>query len=84
MAGLFQSKKSFVKSEAFAENEIMPIFLQEMGVSLYHPRIPGFFEVADALMRGRDRIIVGGESMDVVLPELEQEVNDILARAAAR
>ncbi len=84
VAGLFQSKKSFVESEAFAENEIMPIFLQEMGVSLYHPRIPGFFEVADALMRGRDRIIVGGESMDVVLPELEQEVNDILARAAAR
>lgn len=84
VAGLFQSKKDFVESEAFAENEIMPVFLQEMGVSLYHPRIPAFFEVADALMRGRDRVIVGGESMDVVLPEMEQEVNDILARVAAQ
>ena len=84
VAGLFQSKLDFVDSEAFQANTIMPVFLQEMAVSYYHPRIPGFFEVTDALMRGRDRIIVGGEGMDVVLPELEQEVNDILARAAGR
>ncbi len=84
VAGLFQSKLDFVESEVFQENEIMPVFLEEMGVSKYHPRIPAFFEVADALMRGRDRIVVGGESMDVVLPELEQEVNDILARVASQ
>ncbi|MFC1960666.1 extracellular solute-binding protein [Chloroflexota bacterium] len=82
VAGLFQSKLDFVESETFQENEIMPIFLEEMGVSKYHPRIPAFFEVADALMRGRDRIVVGGESMDTVLSEVEQEVNDIFARAS--
>jgi len=84
IAGLFQSKKEFVESEAFQENEIMPTFLADMGVSKYHPRIPAFFEVTDALMRGRDRIIIGGESMDVVLPEMEQEVNDILARVSGQ
>ncbi len=83
VAGLFQSKLDFVESEAFQENTVMPIFLQEMGVSKYHPRIPALLEVADAIMRGRDRVLVGGESMDTVLPELEQEVNDILARVAS-
>src|SRR5690606_25830305 len=80
-AGLFQAKADFVASEAFQQNEIMPVFLEEMGKSSYHPRIAGFFEVADALMRTRDRIIIGGEDMDTVLAEAEQEVNDILARA---
>ncbi|MFO7323102.1 MAG: extracellular solute-binding protein [Chloroflexota bacterium] len=82
-AGLFQAKADFVASEAFQQNEIMPVFLEEMGKSSYHPRIAGFFEVADALMRTRDRIIIGGEDMDTVLAEAEQEVNDILARAKA-
>ncbi len=81
VAGLFQPKLDFVESEAFQENEIMPIFLEEMSVSTYHPRIPAFFEVTDSLMRMRDRVVVGGEDMDTVLAETEQEVNDILARA---
>ena len=82
-AGLFQAKADFVASDAFQQNEIMPTFLAEQGVSSYHPRIAGFFEVADALMRGRDRVILGGEDIDTVLAETETEVNDILARAQA-
>lgn len=82
-AGLFQAKADFVASEAFQANEIMPVFLEEQGASSYHPRIAGFFEVADAIMRGRDRIILGGEDIDTVLAETETEVNDILARAKA-
>ena len=57
----------------------MPVFLQELSASSYHPRFNGFTEVADALMRARDRVIGGGESMDTVLPEAQQEVTDILA-----
>jgi multiple sugar transport system substrate-binding protein len=82
-AGLFQAKADFVESEAFQQNPIMPTFLDEQGKSQYHPRIAGFFEVADALMRARDRIVVGGEDIDTVLAEAEVEVNDILARAKA-
>lgn len=83
VAGLFQAKKDFVESEAFASNTIMPVFLEELAISSYHPRMNGFFEVSDALMRMRDRVLVGGESMDVVLPEAQQEVSDILAAAQA-
>lgn len=82
-AGLFQGKADFVSSEAFAADEVMPVFMEELGKSGYHPRIAGFFEVADAMMRARDRIITGGEDMDAVLSEAEVEVNDILARAKA-
>jgi len=80
-AGLFQAKVDFVESEAFQANEIMPVFLDELSKDIYNPRIAGFNEVADALLRARDRVIVGGEDMDTVLPETQIEVTDILTRA---
>jgi len=80
VAGLFQAKADYIASDEFKNNKIMPIFLQEMGVSTYHPRIAGFFEVADALMRARDRIVTGGEDMDTVLAETQTEVTEILDR----
>jgi ABC-type glycerol-3-phosphate transport system substrate-binding protein len=79
VAGLFQAKKDFVASDDFKNNTVMPVFLQELAASTYHPRINGFFEVADALMRARDRVIQGGEDMDTVLADTQQEVTDILA-----
>ncbi len=80
-AGLFQAKADFVASEDFKNNKVMPVFLQELSASSYHPRINGFFEVADALMRMRDRVVVGHENIDTVLAEAEPEVNDILAKS---
>jgi multiple sugar transport system substrate-binding protein len=80
-AGLFQAKADFVASEEFKSNKIMPVFLQTMGVSTYHPRIAGFFEVADSLMRMRDRVVTGHEDIDKVLTEAQTEVSDILKRA---
>lgn len=80
VAGLFQAKADFVASEEFQNNEIMPVFLEQMAVSTYHPRIAGFFEVADALYRARDRIISGGEDMDAVLADTQDEVTAILER----
>jgi maltose-binding protein MalE len=79
IAGLFQAKADYVATDDFKNNQIMPVFLQELAASTYHPRINGFAEVSDALMRARDRVLVGGESMDTVLPEAQQEVSDILA-----
>jgi ABC-type glycerol-3-phosphate transport system substrate-binding protein len=79
IAGLFQAKADYVATDDFKNNKVMPVFLQELSVSSYHPRFNGFTEVADALMRARDRVIGGGESMDTVLPEAQQEVSDILA-----
>lgn len=79
-AGLLQPKKDFVESEAFLENPVMPVFLEELSKDTFNPRIAGFTEVMDALARARDRIISGGEDMDTVLAEAQSEVSDILAR----
>jgi len=83
VAGLFQAKADFVASDAFKKNQVMPIFLQEMAVSSYHPRVAGFFEVADALVRMRDRVVTGHEDVDKVLADAQKEVTDILTRAKA-
>lgn len=83
VAGLFQPKKSFVESDAFQANTVMPVFLDELSKDIFNPRIAGFNEVADALLRARDRIISGGEDMDTVLADAQTEVSDILARAKA-
>lgn len=83
IAGLYQGKLEFTNTDAFKNNKIMPIFLEEMAISTYHPRIAGFFEVADALFRARDRIVTGKENMDKVLADAQTEVTDILKRVQA-
>jgi len=83
VAGLFQAKADFVASDAFKQNKVMPVFLQEMSVSTYHPRIAGLAEVDDALMRARDRVVTGHEDIDKVLADVQTEVTDILTRAKA-
>ena len=82
-AALFQPVASYLGTEEFANNEIMPVFLDELHRGQYHPRFANFVEVGDALGRARDRVILGGEDMDVVLQEAEDEVNAILERAQA-
>ena len=79
-AALFQPVAEYLATEEFANNEIMPVFLDELYRGAYHPRFAGFAEVGDALGRARDRIILGGEDMETVLQETEDEVNAILER----
>ena len=52
-AGLFQPKAAYLESEEFKNNEIMPVFLDEIASSYFHPRFAGFNEVIDAIMRMR-------------------------------
>ena len=82
-AALFQPVAEYLATEEFASNEIMPVFLDELYRGAYHPRFAGFSEVGDALGRARDRVILGGEDMETVLQETEDEVNAILERALA-
>jgi multiple sugar transport system substrate-binding protein len=80
-AGLFQPKAEYLESEEFKNNEIMPVFLNEIAVSYFHPRFAGFNEAIDAILRMRDRVVLAGEDIDTVLAETEEEVNQILQRA---
>ncbi len=79
--GLFQPRNSLVESEQFQQDPVMLHFFEEMSDSFFHPRIAGFDEVWAAMVRARDRVVLGGEDIEAVLAEAEVEINDILTRA---
>ena len=80
---MFQPKAEYLESEEFQNNEIMPVFLNEIAVSYFHPRFAGFNETIDAILRMRQRVVLAGEDIDTVLAETEEEINQILQRAKA-
>ena len=80
-AALYQPVASYIESDDFKSNEIMPVFVDEINKSFFHPRFVGFNETVDVLFQMRDRVVIGGEEIDTVLAETEEEVNEILARA---
>ena len=79
--GLFQPVASYLASDEFQANEIMPTFLDEINSSFFHPRFAGFNETVDAMLRMRDRVVLGGEDIDAVLEETQVEIQAILDRA---
>lgn len=82
-AALFQPIVDYLGTDDFQNNPNMPVFLDELYRGQYHPIFAGYAEVGEAVVRARDRVILGGEDMDVVLQETEDEVNAILERALA-
>jgi ABC-type glycerol-3-phosphate transport system substrate-binding protein len=76
--GLLQPQKVLVDSEEFQSVEFLDVFLAEMEVSMYSPRIPRFLEVADVLMRARDRAVVEGMDVAESLSIAQDEINAIL------
>ncbi|MCC7450861.1 MAG: extracellular solute-binding protein [Anaerolineae bacterium] len=84
-AGLFQPKLAYVTSDHFKrsqQGQNMKVFVDEFVLSHPHPRIAGFFEVLDVFNRMIQRVVVGQEDIDQVLPEAEMHMNSILKRAA--
>jgi multiple sugar transport system substrate-binding protein len=81
--GLLQPQKEVEKSKVFQETPFLDVFLNEMKVSMYSPRVPGFLEIADALARVRDRACL--EDMDVAesLAMGKEEIDKILDEAWA-
>jgi multiple sugar transport system substrate-binding protein len=79
--GLLQPKKELEASTEFQEIPYMDLFLDEMTVSMYSPRVPRFIEVADALMRARDRSVVDGMAIRESLQIAQEEVDAIMAEA---
>lgn len=80
-AGLFQPRVEFVDSEEFGQNDVMPVFFEEMATSFFSPRIPGFNEVADGIARARDQIISGGAPVEETLEGADQQIQTTLDRA---
>jgi multiple sugar transport system substrate-binding protein len=79
--GLLQPKKELEASPEFQEIPDLPLFLEQMTVSQYSPRVPRFIEVADALMRARDRSVVDGMPVRESLQIAQEEIDAIMAEA---
>jgi multiple sugar transport system substrate-binding protein len=79
--GLLQPKIELQESSEFQEIPDLPLFLEQMTVSQYSPRVPRFIEVADALMRARDRSVVDGMPVRESLKIAQEEIDAIMAEA---
>jgi multiple sugar transport system substrate-binding protein len=81
IAGLLQPKGQFIDSPTITDNELMQVFLDELEVSEFMLRFPGFNEASDAMARARDRVVIGREPIEAVLADTDREVSAILERA---
>ena len=79
--GLLQPKTELADSKEFQDIPYMDIYLDEMSVSMYSPRLANFIEVADVLARARDRSIVDGMAIPESLQIAQDEIDKILEDA---
>jgi ABC-type glycerol-3-phosphate transport system substrate-binding protein len=82
-AGLFVPRKEVTDSEAYRSNPAAPFFLAELKKAQFSPRVVGYDQVLDAILRGRDKMLQG-ESVEAVLPVMNDEVNAVLNRERTR
>ena len=58
-AGLFVPRKEVTESEAYKSNPAAPFFLAELKKAQFSPRVVGYDQVLDAMLRGRDKMLQG-------------------------
>ena len=82
-AGLFVPRTEVTESAAYKQNSAAPFFLAELKKAKFSPRVVGYTQVLDTILRGRDRLIQG-EKIDDVLPVMNEEVNAVMSRERTR
>jgi multiple sugar transport system substrate-binding protein len=80
-AGLFVPRAEVAAKATDANSKV---FLDELKKAKFAPRVVGYGQVMDAMLRGRDRMMQGGEPVASVLPELQDQVNVVLKRERAK
>jgi len=78
-AGLLQPQKVLVDSPEYKDTPDIDVFLNEMTTSQYSPRIPTFNEVADILMKARDRAVVEKVPVQEVLQDAQTQIDKVMA-----
>lgn len=81
-AGLFVPRQDVRDSPAFKANKWAPLFMDELKVAQFAPRIVPFERVLAALAAGRDQILVGHQPVASTMAALNQQVNQILKASA--
>jgi ABC-type glycerol-3-phosphate transport system substrate-binding protein len=82
VAGLFVPRSDVRESAAFKSNPWAPVFMEELKVAKFSPRIVPFERALAALAAGRDQILLGRQPVAAVLPDLNNQVNQILKAGA--
>jgi multiple sugar transport system substrate-binding protein len=82
-AGLFVPRTEVTESAAYQSNSAAAFFLAELKKAKFSPRVVGYNQVLDAILRGRDKL-VQGEKVEDVLPVMNEEVNAVMNREHAR
>ncbi|MFI4981252.1 MAG: extracellular solute-binding protein [Nevskiales bacterium] len=80
-AGLFVPRKEVM---ALANDANSQVFLDELKKAKFSPRVVGYDQVVDTLLRGRDRMVQGGEPVASVLPSVNDDLNVVLKREKAK
>jgi ABC-type glycerol-3-phosphate transport system substrate-binding protein len=83
-AGLFVPRKEVTDTPAYKSDPSAQIFIEELKKAKFSPRVVGYDQVIDTFLRGRDRMVQGGEPVATVLPEVNAEMNAVLKREKAR
>jgi len=82
VAGLFVPRSDVRESAAFKSNPWARVFMEELKVARFSPRIVPFERTLAALAAGRDQILLGRQPIESVLPGLNNQVNQILKAGA--
>jgi hypothetical protein len=72
-----------MESEGYKTNPAAPCFFAELKKARFSPRVMGYDQVLDAVLRGRDKMLQG-EAVEAVLPVMNDEMNAVLNRERAR
>jgi multiple sugar transport system substrate-binding protein len=82
VAGLFVPRSDVRESKAFTSNPWAPVFMDELKLAKFSPRIVPFERVLAALAAGRDQILLERQPVASVMPDLNNQVNQILKAGA--
>jgi hypothetical protein len=83
-AGLFVPRQEVLTSKGYTSDPGIGLIVDELKKAKFAPSIPGYDQVLDILIKGRDQMIQGGQPAASVLPGINDEMNTALARARAR
>lgn len=77
-AGLFVPRQDVIDTQAFKTNRWAPVFLDELKIAKFSPRVVQIAQVEAALVAGRDQVLQGGAKVAGVMADLNRQVNQIL------
>ena len=80
-AGLFTPRPDVM---AQTNDPNSQVFLSELKKAQFSPRVVGFNQITDVLVRGRDRMVQGKEPVATVLPAINEEMGAVMKRERAR